>query len=143
MNRLHLSPVCRRLSRLCLFALATLSSTGFAAERWYDASLVAKGEPVFRQHCAECHGANAEGTANWKQKTPDGHYPPPPLNGTAHTWHHSMDQLTRSIRFGGAQYDGVMPPFGDKLSEDEIRAVIAYFQSKWPDQIYQIWQQRN
>ena len=46
-----------------------------------------------------------------------------------------MDQLTRSIKFGGAQYGGVMPPFEDKLNEDEIRAIIAYFQSKWTDQM--------
>ena len=143
MNRSNFAQRRQHLSRLCLLAIVALPLTGFTAERWYDEALVAKGEPVFRQHCAECHGADAEGTANWKQRTPDGHYPPPPLNGTAHTWHHSMEQLTRSIQFGGAQYGGVMPPFGDKLTEGEIRAIIAYFQSRWPDPIYEIWQQRN
>ena len=124
---------------ICLLGLAALPFTTHATERWYDDSLVTKGEPVFQQHCSSCHGVNAEGTANWRQKTEDGHYPPPPLNGTAHTWHHSMEQLTRSIKFGGARYGGVMPPFEDKLSEEEIKAIIAYFQSKWPDKVYEIW----
>lgn len=135
------SPMLRKL--IFLLGLAASPLSGCAEERWYDEALVAKGEPVFQQHCSGCHGINAEGTANWKQKTADGHYPPPPLDGSAHTWHHSMDQLTRSIKHGGAQYGGVMPPFEDKLSEDEIKAIIAFFQSRWPDQIYQIWLERN
>ncbi len=32
-----------------------------------------------------------------------------------------------------------MPPFNDKLSSDEIDAVIAWFQSLWPDEIYRVW----
>ena len=35
-----------------------------------------------------------------------------------------------------------MPPFGEQLNNGEILALIAYFQSKWPDEIYQVWQQR-
>ena len=131
-----------RLKLVYLLGLIILPSISVASERWYDQTLVTEGNTVFQQHCAGCHGINAEGTANWRQKTPEGHYPPPPLDGTAHTWHHSLDQLTRSIKYGGAQYGGVMPPFKDKLDEDDIRALIAFFQSKWPDQIYEIWVQR-
>lgn len=31
--------------------------------------------------------------------------------------------------------------YGEKLSNEEVLAVIAYFQSKWPDEVYEIWHQ--
>lgn len=36
-----------------------------------------------------------------------------------------------------------MPAFQEKLSEQQFETVIAYFQSKWPDNIYQAWTSRN
>ena len=30
-----------------------------------------------------------------------------------------------------------MPPFKEKLSDGDMDAVIAYFQSKWPEDVYQ------
>ncbi|MGB0712589.1 MAG: thioredoxin fold domain-containing protein, partial [Gammaproteobacteria bacterium] len=72
-----------------------------------------------------------------------GKYPPPPLNGTAHAWHHSLDVLRRQIRLGGVPLGGAMPPFQDTLSAAQIDAAIAYFQSKWTDEVYGIWTQRN
>ena len=80
-----------------------LSMSAGATQPWYNAELVATGSPLFQQHCAECHGANAEGTREWKKTDASGHYPPPPLNGSAHAWHHSIPQLARSIKQGGQQ----------------------------------------
>jgi thiol:disulfide interchange protein DsbC len=36
-----------------------------------------------------------------------------------------------------------MPGFGDKLAPDAVDAVIAWFQSLWPDEVYAAWEQRN
>ncbi len=58
--------------------------------RWHTQSKVDGGHIVFGKSGAECHGKNAQGTFNWKQILPDGSYPLPPLNGSAHTWHHSL-----------------------------------------------------
>jgi len=110
--------------------------------RWYTQSQAATGKIVFAQNCANCHGKNAEGTPNWKQPLADDSYPPPPLNGSAHTWHHPMPTLKRTINNGGIPLGGKMPAFKDKLSEEEKDAVIAFFQSKWGDEIYAAWQQR-
>ncbi len=107
--------------------------------RWYSAEQVTLGNQVFQQNCAACHGVNAEATANWKQTDSNGNYSPPPLNGTAHAWHHSLDVLREQIREGGAPVGGVMPPFKQVLSAEEIDQAIAYFQSKWPDELYQKW----
>ena len=107
--------------------------------RWYAADQVQQGQKLFTENCARCHGANAEATSNWKQTDKDGKYPPPPLNGTGHAWHHDIAQLQESIREGGKQLGGTMPPFKDKLTAQQIDQVIAYFQSKWPDELYQKW----
>lgn len=131
-----------RSIRLMLFILLPLTGGAAAAERWFDQPVVDLGNRLFQQNCAACHGIEAEGTKNWKQTDGNGNYPPPPLNGSAHAWHHSIPQLARSIKEGGVKIGGVMPPFGDRLSNPEILALIAYFQSKWPDEIYEVWHER-
>jgi len=107
--------------------------------RWYDAQRVAHGAEVFRENCAACHGANAEGAPNWQKPGADGKYPAPPLNGTAHAWHHPLASLKDTIRNGTARLGGSMPPWRDKLSEQDIESVIAWFQSHWPDELYAAW----
>ena len=114
-----------------------------AAERWFNQDVVDYGAGLFQQNCTICHGVNAEGTKEWKKTDVNGNYPPPPLNGSAHAWHHSIPQLARSVKEGGIKLGGVMPPFGDKLTDQDVLAVIAYFQSKWPDEVYKAWHDRN
>ena len=111
-------------------------------ERWYDEAAVQQGQQLFQQYCAACHKANAEGTADWKKTDANGKLPPPPLNGTAHAWHHDLESLRLSIREGGVSLGGTMPPFENQLNEEQINAVIAYFQSKWPDDLYRKWAER-
>jgi mono/diheme cytochrome c family protein len=107
--------------------------------RWYTVEQVLGGGSVFAQHCAVCHGRQAEGTEEWFRRLPDGRWRPPPLNGTAHAWHHPLWQLRQHIREGSDPRHGNMPAFAPILSESEIDAVIAWFQSHWPDEIYQAW----
>ena len=126
------------MSILCL-----VSWNAPAAERWFNQAVVDYGAKLFQQHCAVCHGTNAEGTSDWKKTDANGNYPPPPLDGSAHAWHHSIPQLARSIKEGGIKLGGLMPPFADKLSDQDVLAVIAYFQSRWPDEIYASWHDRN
>ncbi len=133
--------------RTLFLALAGLLFAGnsFTAEKepWYSKQQVLQGESLFRQNCADCHGQNAESTPDWKKTDADGNYPPPPLNGTAHAWHHGMELLRRTIREGGVKIGGQMPAFEGVLDSDEIDSVIAYFQSKWGDDIYQRWAGRS
>ena len=75
--------------------------------------------------------------------TADNKYPPPPLNGTAHTWHHPLNVLRRTVRKGGVSLGGSMPGFVDKLSNREIDTILAWIQSHWSDRIYRIWDKRN
>jgi mono/diheme cytochrome c family protein len=111
--------------------------------RWYTQSQIDLGKKVYVENCISCHGENAQGTANWRDTLADGSYPPPPLNGTAHAWHHPIVILKKVIEEGGVPLGGKMPGFGDKLNEDEKLAVISYIQSYWPDEIYKAWISRG
>jgi len=108
--------------------------------RWYSVEQVAAGEPLYQTYCSVCHAADGSATDEWRTPGPDGVYPPPPLNGTAHTWHHPIDVLDSTIVNGGVAFGGVMPGFGRALDEDDRLAIIAWFQSLWTDDIYQRWQ---
>lgn len=111
------------------------SSTG----RWYTQSQLQSGRQVYQSNCLVCHKKNAAGTKQWKKTLSNGDYPPPPLNGSAHAWHHDLETLTRYIKNGGVPLGGVMPGFKNKLSEKEVQEVIAYFQSYWDDNVYNDW----
>ena len=133
----------KTLYRILFVSLIALPPVSAAESRWYNQADVDKGSSLFKQNCSSCHGVNAEGTLDWKKTDSNGKYPPPPLNGTAHAWHHSTELLKKTIQEGGIKLGGSMPPFKDKLSDEDMDAVIAYFQSKWPDDVYQKWAGRN
>lgn len=108
-------------------------------ERSFDFAQLKRGRELFQNNCAACHGAEAQGTSNWQKTDADGKYPPPPLNGTAHAWHHSLDVLKETIKKGTFRIGGKMPPWEGKLSEAEIEDIIIWFQAKWSDEIYTAW----
>lgn len=122
---------------------AASSSLNINIERKLDFAAVARGGRLFRQHCATCHGPNAQGAPNWRQRRPDGSFPAPPLDGTGHAWHHPQKVLQMTIREGTRRLGGSMPAWGETLGEDDIDAIIAWFQAKWPDEIYAEWVRRE
>lgn len=113
-----------------------------AEARWYSQNQVNEGEQVFKQNCSICHGQNAESIPNWKVTDANGNYPPPPLNGSAHAWHHDLDLLRKTVREGGIKLGGIMPSFQNRLNSQQIDSAISYFQSKWSDDIYSKWSSR-
>jgi len=132
---------------LCLSVLVAGCEQGSSepkvSGRWYTQSQVEQGRKVYAENCISCHLENAQGTFNWKAANPDGSYPPPPLNGSAHAWHHPMVILKKVIDEGGVPLGGKMPGFKDKLNEEKKLAVISYFQSFWNDEIYGEWLSRG
>lgn len=107
-----------------------------------NAEQVARGKPVYDQHCASCHGARLEGQPNWRDKLPTGRMPAPPHDASGHTWHHPDSMLFGMTRLGlipgkyaPPKYESDMPAFGGVLSDDEIWAVLAYIKSSWPLEI--------
>ena len=79
------------------------------------------GSKLFAASCASCHGDNADGKKSNA----------PALNGTAHGWHHSNFGLFQTIKKGSEAPGSPMKGWKDKLSDDEIRTILRYFQSFW------------
>ncbi len=106
-------------------------------------STVQQGSRLYRANCAACHGDQGQGAPNWKQPGTDGKYPPPPLNGTGHAWHHPQPVLMSTIKNGTQRIGGNMPPWRGRLTDDDIGAIIVWMQSRWPDELYQAWERAN
>ena len=100
-----------------------------------------EGEQLYEGYCASCHGANLEGQPRWRSAGPDGILPAPPHDETGHTWHHSDRVLFDYTKLGGAEalarqgveFKSGMPGFGDQLTDPQIRNLLAFIKSTWPD----------
>jgi cytochrome c oxidase cbb3-type subunit III len=79
------------------------------------------GSAIYKDRCSMCHGPDGKGMS--ALKTPD---------FTDAKWQQSMtdDQIIDTIKNG--KKDTPMPPFGDKLSADEITALKDYIRSLAP-----------
>jgi mono/diheme cytochrome c family protein len=103
-----------------------------------DAATIARGETLYVERCASCHGAKLEGQPNWKSPLPSGRMPAPPHDASGHTWHHPDGVLFRITKEGpaavvGGGYESDMQGFGGILGDEDIRAVLAFIKSKWPE----------
>lgn len=88
------------------------------------------GEQVY-QVCVTCHQANGEGLAGTF----------PPLAGSEYAIASNPAVPIRILLRGmqgpvtvrGAQYNGVMPPFGTgvELSDEQVAAVLTYVRTSW------------
>lgn len=113
-----------------------------------DARQVARGQTVYAESCAQCHGANLQGQPDWRTRNPDGTLPAPPHDESGHTWHHN-DQLMFDYTKNGGQalapdgFKSNMPAFRGVLSDDDIWAVLAFIKSRWPADVQRRQQRLN
>lgn len=111
-----------------------------ASNSQFDPAQAARGRKVYRANCQTCHGPEGKGQGgDWRIKRPNGWYPPPPLDDSAHAWHHPTAVLRKAIEQGSSPEFGDMPPWKDKLSSAEIDDVIVYIKSLWSAEVYQRW----
>ena len=90
--------------------------------------LVAAGEPVYQEHCAECHRRSGRG----------GIFHGPPLAGSAIVQSNSPHSLINIILYGADMPDEVsfgawetMRPYRDRLTDEEIAAVSNFVRGSW------------
>ena len=99
---------------------------------------LARGAAIYAEACAVCHGADLEGQADWRSPGPDGRLPAPPHDATGHTWHHPDRVLLDITMRGtaavvGGSYESNMPGFGEDYSEDDLRDVLDWIKTQWPE----------
>ena len=111
--------------------------------RWYTDEQATAGQALYRANCAECHRDDAAGHPDWRRRDAAGRLPPPPLNGSGHTWHHPLSHLRLVVREGGARWEGTMPGFATRLDGKQIDTILAWAQSHWRDEIYAAWLERG
>jgi mono/diheme cytochrome c family protein len=88
----------------------------------------ADGAKVFETNCSSCHQTNGQGVA--------GTFPPlagnPVVTGDATTPIHIVKYgLNGKIMAEGGNYNGMMPAWGQQLSNADIAAVLTYVRSAW------------
>jgi cytochrome c oxidase cbb3-type subunit 3 len=83
----------------------------------HDAVLASAGATIFAENCAACHMEDGSGNRDLGA---------PNLMDAIWLYGNSREKVTESVVY--ARF-GVMPPWADKLSEDELRAVTTYVHS--------------
>ena len=101
---------------------------------------LARGRQLYLDNCASCHGVDLEGQPDWRKPNPDKTYPAPPHDAEGHTWHHTDSMLFRYVKLGGDEalkdipgVKSAMSGFGETLSDQEIRDLLDYIKSTWPE----------
>ncbi|MGZ5474943.1 MAG: c-type cytochrome [Thermoanaerobaculia bacterium] len=89
-----------------------------------DAAAIARGQQLFVDHCAICHGERADGHGTRSQ-----FLDPRPRDLTSQQWQltHPEESVTNSIRNGVA---GTAMPSWRSLSEQQIRDLTAFVKSR-------------
>jgi len=106
-----------------------------------DQEQIALGAQLYLINCAACHGHGLKGEADWQTRDAEGFLPAPPHDETGHTWHHTDDLLFDLTKFGIAKFSGSdnyktrMPAYEGILLDTEIRAILTYIKSQWPEDI--------
>ncbi len=114
-----------RLAVLLAVALAT------AVSAWADEAAplprdtadaaVIRGSIAYRTYCVLCHGAEGKGNGRAARM-----YTPRPADLTVSPFNDAYKEMI--IRGGGSSVgrSAYMPPWGDELSEEQIKDVVAY-----------------
>ena len=111
-----------------------------------DLDQVAFGSRIYSRICSNCHGAELDGQLGWEEPLKDGTRLAPAHSTEGETWRRADMTLFKVVKFGGdvlKPEGGVsrMPGFGDKLTDEEIWAVIAFIKSTWPTSVQDAQQQ--
>jgi putative copper resistance protein D len=87
----------------------------------FDAISIANGIAIFSANCIPCHGPQAKGDGVLAKTLPK---QPIDLLTEPHTAMHTAGDFFHWLTFG--RFNGIMPPFGDKLSEEERWDVLNF-----------------
>jgi mono/diheme cytochrome c family protein len=94
------------------------------------------GEALYQANCQRCHGGATGGSMMDM---------PPRHNANGHTWHHADQQLIDTVLNGSGQMGEMMrgmmgdpgvrmPAFRDVLTEEDVRAILAYIKTWWTEE---------
>lgn len=100
-----------------------------------------RGVRLFHEHCAQCHGPEAQGHPDWRNPKV---VAAPPLNGAGNVWKRRKQDMIAIIK-NGVKHNGdpVMPAWQGRLTDREIEDIITWYQALWPPEVYERWRKAN
>jgi mono/diheme cytochrome c family protein len=115
----------------------TLSTTKNPFDARKDPVAVSRGAVVYKQHCANCHGVNADGQGEFLSegmRLADFHdfshrFAVTLHGGAPKSWFKKISEGYVDEEAEGDMTHAVMPDFGDTLAREQIWLVITYLQS--------------
>ncbi len=111
------------------------------ADRQFSTESLFRGVRLFQEHCAQCHGPEAQGHPDWRNPRVAA---APPLNGTGNEWKRRKQDMIATIQNGAKRNgDPVMPAWKGRLSDQDIEDIMAWFQALWPADVYDRWRKAN
>jgi mono/diheme cytochrome c family protein len=100
-----------------------------------------RGARMYQEHCAQCHGPEAQGHPDWENPAVAA---APPLNGTGNDWKRKKSELVGTIKNGVTKNKvPLMPAWKDRLKDEEIEDILTWLQALWPDNTYEVWRKAN
>lgn len=107
---------------------AASAAASIAAAPIVNGAAASDGAKVYEQNCSSCHQTTGAGLA--------GTFPPlagnPVVVGDATKVIHIVKYgLSGKIAVAGTDYNGMMPAWGQQLSNADIASVITYIRSAW------------
>jgi len=108
-----------------------LSSEGTKSEKTEKVSpaIIAKGRGLYNANCAKCHGIKGIGV-----RDESGNLLAPPLDESAHAWHHTDEALIEII-LNGSPRNPKMIPWRAMFARDDVVAIVEYIKSLWSERI--------
>ena len=92
---------------------------------------VAEGKKLYETNCQECHGVRAVGERPDDMYAKDEFgYVAPPLDDSAHGWHHTDRDLVERIMTGSPRNER-MVAFKETLTREQAAKIVAYIKSLW------------
>lgn len=86
------------------------------------------GRALYARHCASCHGGNGEGVARAFPPLAQSEWVTGNKQRLIRILLHGMQG---GIEVRGQSYNGMMPAFGARLSNEEMAAVLSYVRTSW------------
>jgi mono/diheme cytochrome c family protein len=120
----------------------TGASAPTVAVHQFDAASVARGASIFAEHCAQCHGPQAQGHPDWQTPSDGSFAAAPPLNGTGNEHNRTRATLASTIKNGVRRKTDnleIMPSWKGRLSDTDVEDVLNWVQSLWPAEVYDAW----
>lgn len=110
----------------------------------FDDAALARGVALYQEHCAQCHGPEAQGHPDWNTPSDGSFIAAPPLDGTGNDGGRSKQELVATIK-RGASRNGVpvMPGWQGRLTDEEVESILQWLQSMWPPDVYARWHKAN